>query len=157
MRRKDREVTDPERIEQVIADSHCCRIGFDDDGEVYIVPLSFGYVRAEDGCYTFYFHGADKGRKIDLIRKNPKVGFELDTNYELHPSDIASQCTAAFQSVIGTGTVSFVAEPEEKREGLLRIMRHYTGKDEWEFPEKMFDAVCVFKLVTEKLSCKVHL
>ncbi len=157
MRRKDREVTDPARIEQIIADSHCCRIGFDDDGEVYIVPLSFGYARGADDSYTFYFHGAAKGRKIDLIRKNPRIGFELDTNYELHPSDVASECTAAFQSVIGTGTVSFVTEPEEKRAGLLRIMRHYTGKDDWTFPEKMFETVCVFKLVTDKLSCKLHL
>lgn len=156
MRRKDREIMDPNRIEQIIADSHCCRIGFNDDGEVYIVPLSFGYTRGEDGGYTFYFHGAGEGRKIDLIRKNPKVGFELDTNYELHPSKTASSCTAAFQSIIGNGTVSLVTEPEEKREGLQRIMQHYTDRADWEFPEKMFRTVCVFKLVTEKLSCKVH-
>lgn len=156
MRRKDREITDPDKIEQIIAGSHCCRLGFSDGGDVYIVPLSFGYVRGGDG-YTFYFHGADEGRKIDLIKKNPKVGFELDTNYELHPSETASSCTAAFQSVIGTGTVSFVTDPQEKREGLLQIMRKYTGREDWIFPEKMFEKVCVFRLVTEKLSCKEHL
>ena len=42
MRRKDREVTDPERIDAIIA-LHCCRLGFYDNGEIYIVPLDFGY------------------------------------------------------------------------------------------------------------------
>ena len=44
MRRKDREVTDEARIDEIISRCTCCRIGFNDSGEVYIVPLNFGYV-----------------------------------------------------------------------------------------------------------------
>lgn len=60
MRRKDREITDPERIRDIVERCACCRIGFYDNGEVYIVPLNFGYEIGEHG-YVFYFHGAAEG------------------------------------------------------------------------------------------------
>lgn len=156
MRRKDREITDEHKIEKIIASCHCCRLGFNDKGQVYIVPLNFGYV-LDEGKYVFYFHGAKEGRKMDLIKSNPQVGFELDTNYKLNEAETACQYSARFQSVIGNGAVSIVEEPEEKKKGLLSIMKQSTGKEEWQFSEQMLNAVCVFKLAVETLSCKEHL
>ncbi len=155
MRRKDREVTDFMKIENIISRCTCCRIGFYDDGEVYIVPLNFGY-EAKGDTYTFYFHGAQEGRKIDLIQNNPVVGFEMDTNYALNEADIACGYSARFQSVIGTGVVSIVSEINEKRRGLSLLMEHNTGKRNWDFNENMFNAVTVFKLEVTKMSCKEH-
>lgn len=158
MRRKDREVTDPMKIADIISRCTCCRVGFFDGGEVYIVPLNFGYQFKDNAC-TLYFHGAKEGRKIDLIRKNPEVGFEMDTDlavYALGESETACDYTACFQSIIGSGTVSLVSEPEEKRLGLSLLMEHNTGKREWRYHEKMVDAVAVFKLEVTKLSCKEH-
>ena len=155
MRRKDREITDPARIADIISRCTCLRIGFHDDGEVYIVPLNFGY-EARDNTYVFYFHGAKEGRKIDLIQKSPNVGFEMDTNYALNASDIACGCSARFQSIIGNGVVRILPDPEEKKLGLSLLMEHNTGKREWSFDEKMVDAVTVFKLAVTKMSCKEH-
>ena len=155
MRRKDREVTDPKRIADVISRCSCCRIGFYDDGEVYIVPLNFGY-EIKDDTYIFYFHGAKEGRKIDLIQKNPHVGFEMDTDYALNEADMACGYSARFQSIIGNGIVSIVSELEEKKRELSLLMEHNTGKREWNFDEKMLNAVAVFKLVVSKMSCKEH-
>lgn len=158
MRRKDREVTDPMKIEDVISRCSCCRIGFYDEGEVYIVPLSFGYEKRESG-YIFYFHGAKAGRKVDLIHKNPKVGFEMDTDsrvYTTKGSDIACSYTTRFQSIIGNGIMSIVSESAEKRLGLSLLVEHNAGKQEWTFDEKMVDAVAVFKLEVTKMSCKIH-
>ena len=42
MRRKDRDVTDRQRIQEIIRSCYCCRIGFIDNGFVYIVPMNFG-------------------------------------------------------------------------------------------------------------------
>ena len=156
MRRKDREITDPVKIADIISRCTCCRIGFCDDGEVYIVPLNFGY-EIKDNSYTFYFHGAKDGRKIDLIRKNPKVGFEMDTDLAVYVRgefEAACDYTARFQSVIGNGVLSIVSEPEEKKLGLSLLMEHNTGKREWSFHEKMLEAVAVFKLEVTKLRCK---
>ena len=158
MRRKDREVTDAVRIADIISRCTCLRIGFQDDGEVYIVPLNFGYVSRDD-TYVFYFHGAKEGRKIDLIRKSPKVGFEMDTDfavYAMNGADVACGHTARFQSIVGNGSMSIVSEIEEKKQGLLLIMEHNTGKQEWNFDEKMVNAVEVFKLEVENMSCKEH-
>lgn len=158
MRRKDREVTDSVRIADIISRCTCLRIGFQDDGEVYIVPLNFGYA-VKDEAYVFYFHGAKEGRKMDLIRKSPRVGFEMDTDFTVYTrndSDIACSYTARFQSVIGNGTVSMVSDIEEKKLGLSLIMEHNTGKQKWNFDEKMVDAAAVFKLEVTKMSCKEH-
>ena len=156
MRRKDREVTDPTKIEDIIKRCICCRLGFNDNGRVYIVPLNFGYEQKE-GRYTFYFHGAQKGRKMDLIRCSPNVGFEMDTHYKLNTGDEACEYSARFQSVIGNGVVSIVDDQAEKRRGLDLIMEYNTGKKHWDYPEPMMREVAIFKLEVEELSCKEHL
>lgn len=153
MRRKDREVTCPERIEEIIKSSSCCRVGFSDNGEIYIVPLSFGYERANDR-YTLYFHGATEGRKMELAKKSPRVGFEMDCGGTIAPASQACKFSASFQSVIGNGIICSVTSLSEKTHGLSLIMEHYTGATEWDFPEKMLDAMAVLKLEVESLSCK---
>ncbi len=155
MRRTDREVTNPEKINEIIRACSCCRLGFYDGHEVYIVPLSFGFEEA-DGRRIFYFHGAKKGRKIDLMASHPSVGFELDTNFAIHPGENACSYSARFQSVIGTGRVSLLEDPEEKRHGLQLIMRQNSGRDGWEFPDLALAGVAVFRLEVESISCKEH-
>lgn len=161
MRRKDREITDKEMIGSVIERSHCCRLGFCDNGQVYIVPLSFGYVQ-KDGKDIFYFHGALQGRKIDLIRQCETVGFEMDTDYKLNEAENACDYSARFQSIIGHGYISLVDDEQEKCFGLCAIMEHYTDKRElsekskWKFDDKMLRAVNVFKVEVISMSCKAH-
>lgn len=153
MRRKDREVTDPGRIREIISACQCCRIGLCDQGRAYIVPLNFGYTE-KDGRYTFYFHSAKEGRKISLIAQNGYAAFEMDRAHQLIHGEIACKYSARYQCVMGGGRISFVEDPAEKRTGLTAIMRQTTGKDQWEFEEKMLGVVCVFKLEAEELSCK---
>ena len=155
MRRQERETKDREAIARIITSCACMRLGFQDNGQVYIVPLNFGYVPSQ-GRDTFYFHGAKEGRKMDLIRKNPCVGFEMDTNVSLKEWKAACGHSTYFQSIIGTGVVSMVEDPEEKRRGLLAIMKQNTGRSGWDLPDAAVDEVCVFKLAVEQLSCKEH-
>ena len=156
MRRKDREVTDLNKICDILDRCHCCRVGFNDQGQVYIVPLNFGYVQSE-GKFTFYFHGAQAGRKYDLIQSSPTVGFELDTDYKLNEGDMACDYSARFQSIIGTGVISMVTEREQKIAGLNHVMKQSTGKGDWQYDERMLNAVAVFKLEVTELACKEHL
>ena len=86
----------------------------------------------------------------------PSVGFELDVNYALVEGEEACRHTARFQSVIGTGRVSFVEEASQKEAALQALMLHNTGKDGWTFSGAMLDSVRVFKLEVETLSCKEH-
>lgn len=153
MRRSDREVTDPARIRAVIHACPCCRLGFWDGAQVYIVPLSFGYEEIE-GRRLFYFHSATEGRKIDLIRAGGPVGFELDANYEVRPGETACHYSAAFESVIGAGRATLLTDPAQRAHALACIMAHYTGRADWTFPESQ--RVAVLQLEVETLCCKIH-
>ena len=153
MRRQEREITDAGKLTAVLESCQCCRVGFADGGQAYIVPLNFGYVEAE-GQYTFYFHSAKEGRKMELIRKSPSAGFEMDTDYALKTASSACGHSAYFRSIIGNGKVSIVEDREEKKLGLQQIMEHTTGKSEWEFADKMLDAVCVWKLSVNEMTGK---
>ena len=156
MRRRDREITDNEKIKEIIKACDCCRLGLNDNGKVYIVPLNFGFTE-ENEKYTFYFHGAKTGRKLDIIKQNNYAGFELDTNHEIYTKgDKACDYTARFQSIIGNGKVTIIENSDEKIKALLELMKHNTGKSEWEFDERMIKAVTVFKLEVEEMSCKEH-
>ena len=97
-----------------------------------------------------------EGRKIELIKTGKTVGFELDTNYELHKADNPCAYSARFQSIIGTGNISFLTNNEDKVYALSQIMFHNTGKKEWQFATKMLDTVTVFKLNVKEMSCKSH-
>lgn len=155
MRRKDREVTDAVKIREIVENCTCCRLGFCDEGRAYIVPLNFGYTE-ENGRYTLYFHSAGEGRKIDLIARTHFAGFEMDTNYKLNEAETACEHSARFQSVIGSGSVTFLETKEEKTEALRQIMRHTTVKSDWKFDEHMLKLVCCFKLEVEEMACKEH-
>ncbi len=155
MRRSDSEITDYKQILEIIEKCECCRIGFYDGNEVYIVPLNFGYEFKEDKL-TLYFHGAKEGRKIDLITNVASVGFEMDTNYKLNEGETACSHSARFDSVIGNGTISIIESVSEKNFALAKLMLKATHKVDWDFTESMLNQVCVFKIEVTKLSCKSH-
>ncbi|MBP1534778.1 MAG: pyridoxamine 5'-phosphate oxidase family protein [Ruminococcus sp.] len=153
MRRKDREITDSAAIESFIAGEQIIRVAFYDEGEIYIVPLNYGYIN-ENGKYSFYFHGAKAGRKYGLAKASPKVGFEIDGNYQLLEADKACDYSARFESVIGTGTLTLVEDREEKVKGLDALMAQTSRKGGWEYNDAMLNAVAVFRLDVDKLTCK---
>ena len=153
MRRSDREITDPSLIEEFIAGEKMIRIAFYDAGDIYIVPVNYGYTN-NDGRYTFYFHGAKAGRKYGLAKSSPDVGFEIDGRYELMPAETACDFSAHFMSVIGTGRLTLIEDKAEKTDALTAVMKQSTERSEWSFDEKMLEAVAVFRLEADKLSCK---
>lgn len=153
MRRSDREITDKSTIEEFIQKEQIIRIAFYDEGGIYIVPVNYGF-RKEGDSYAFFFHGARAGRKYELTKASPKVGFEIDGKYELLEAEIACDFSAKFQSVVGTGTLSLVEEKEEKIIGLNCLMKQTTNKTEWEYSDAMLNGVAVFRLDVEKMSCK---
>lgn len=153
MRRNDREITDQKAIEAFISGEAILRVAFYDQGEIYIVPVNYGYLIA-DGRYSFYFHGACAGRKFELAGTEPSVGFEIDGRYKLLEGETACRYFAAFQSVTGTGKLHLVEEREEKRRGLDTVMRQATKKADWDYDDKVLERTAVFRLDVEKMSCK---
>ena len=155
MRRKDREITDYQKILQIVSSCDCCRIGLVDGGEPYIVPLNFGW-EDRDGRLVLYFHSAAEGRKIDLIPRQSLAAFEMDTSHRLSPGGTACQFSYLYQCVMGKGRIEILREPAEKIYGLQKIMAHYTDKTDWDFPAATLDRIAVLRLEVCELSCKEH-
>ena len=153
MRRKDREVTNKTAIEEFVAGEQILRIAFYDEGDLYIVPVNYGYIYDNDQ-YSFFFHGAKAGRKYELTKSNPLVGFEIDGKYRLLEGEAACDYSAAFQSVTGTGILRLIESDEEKKIGLNALMKQSTKKNGWSYDEKMLHGTAVFRLDVQKMSCK---
>lgn len=153
MRRNDREVTDKAQIRTFIEHEKILRVGFCDEGEIYIVPVNYGF-ECEAGEYIFYFHGAKAGRKYELAKASPEVGFEIDGAYKLLPAETACGYSAKFQSVIGTGRLTLIEDKGQKISALEKIMVQATGKSGWKYSEEAPAETAVFALKAEKLTCK---
>ena len=156
MRRQNRQVTDFNEIKKIVMDGKVARLGMNDEGKVYIVPMNYGAECGEDGSIAFYFHCAKVGRKIDILKNNPEVCLELDGRHELAEGETPCDYSYYFESLIGNGTVQFIEDKEEKIEALKLIMKHQTGKDFAEFDEKWVCAVMILKVNLSDYEVKRH-
>lgn len=148
MRRKEKEITNKEDIEKFLLESKICRLAMVDGDKPYMVPMNFGY---RDG--HLYFHSAKQGRKIDVIRKNPNVCFEVDQLIRFKKAKIACDWGAEYKSVIGSGRAEFLNTPDEKTQALKVIMSQYSDK-EFEFSEDMLDKTLVIKVTVDQMTGK---
>lgn len=151
MRRKDREITDFDEIVNIIRSCDVCRLAFNDDEYPYIVPLNFG-LKIDGDKVELYFHCANQGTKLDLIRANNKASFEMDCNHNFILYDERMSCTMGYESVVGNGYVEFV-EDEDKFEALKILMNQYHAEN-FVFNTKMMPATTVFKLVVSEMKGK---
>lgn len=156
MRRQERAVTDWKRVLEVVQNCDCCPVAFNEADGPYIVPMNFGFEAGPGERLTLYFHGASAGKKLELIRANPSVGFEMDTGHGLISGIQACSCSFLYQSVMGKGKMEIVSDLEEKKHGLAVLMRHYLGEKEWIFPSEVVEKTMVFRLEGKEWSCKEH-
>jgi nitroimidazol reductase NimA-like FMN-containing flavoprotein (pyridoxamine 5'-phosphate oxidase superfamily) len=148
MRKANREIKDRDGILAVIKDSDVCRIGIYADGEVYIVPMNFGYSLSDDRRLTLYFHCANEGRKLDMIAKNPQVCFEMDTNHRFIPGEDDKACSATmtYISLIGNGYIEILTDKDERINALTQIMQHYSEEEHFEFDAEALKQTTVLRL-----------
>ncbi len=139
MRRKEKEITAPQAINNIIQGVKFCHLGFADKAEPYIVPVTFGY---EDN--HIYFHSAPAGRKVDLIKENNRVCFNIVT--DVQPVDLNPKtCSMKYKSVTGIGTAHILTNPAEKIRGLKVIMRQSLGYER-DFPLEKLDSTLVVRI-----------
>jgi nitroimidazol reductase NimA-like FMN-containing flavoprotein (pyridoxamine 5'-phosphate oxidase superfamily) len=168
VKRKDREITDRAEIDAILNEAMVCRIGLADENGPYIVPVSFGY---EDGA--IYVHSApeasknrsgsspasslteSEGKKITMIRKDPRCCFEVDSCDGIIRGERACSWGMRYHSVIGYGRAAILSDPEEKRFGLNAIMRHYGGGAH-AFTDGDLENVTVIRIAVESMTGKKH-
>lgn len=151
MRRQDRAVTDFDALLDIIRRCDVCRLAIPDEPLPYLIPLNFG-AELVDGTLYLYFHSAQEGTKLELLRQHPRVSFEMDCGHELVLNDEKMYCTMAYQSVIGQGTVEFCSDLE-KVHGLDVIMGHYHAED-FNYSHAAVPRTAVLRLKVESMTGK---
>ena len=146
--RREREITDNEKITEILEKENIVHIGLVNDDEPYVVPMNYGFTM-EDGKLTLYLHGATEGKKLDLMRANPKVFFSIESDVTPFSGSVACQYGTSYSSVMGKGIAEILENPEDKMTGLSIFMKSQTNLD-FEFNERMVSAVAVIKIdITE--------
>lgn len=150
MRRKDREITNKAEMEAVLKKAFVCHLGLSDGDQPYVVPMNYGY---EDG--HIYLHGADEGRKIEILKKNKKVCFEMETFQAeiIKGGDQPCDWGTAFRSVIGFGTAELLNTSEEKSRGLGIILKAHDDRN-FSFPEEMLKMTAVIDITIQEMTGK---
>ena len=148
MRRSEKAVTDPAEQEQIIRAGKVCRLAIHAKPAPYIVPLNYGF---RDG--VLYFHSAPEGRKIDLLRQNPLVGFEISLDLGIVAGENACNWGARYRSAIGHGRIEFIEDLEEKRQALDAIMAQYT-EGEFSYPDAAINGTCIYRLLIAEMTGK---
>ena len=150
--RREREVTDPAQILDILNRAQIVHIAMVDGDEPYVIPMNYGFTM-EEGKLTLYLHGAKKGRKLDVLQVNPKVFFSLECDVQPFEGDIACRYGTAYSSVLGAGVAHIIDDPAVKCEGLSIIMKTQTGRD-FSFDENMASIVSVIRIDVDYYTAK---
>jgi uncharacterized protein len=150
---KNRTLGSQQEIDEIIKKCQVCHIAMaDQDGNPYVLPMNFGYRNG-----IIYLHSSQHGKKIDILRANPRICIAFSTDYNLRyqHEDVACSYSMKYRSVLAYGKVEFVEDPEEKILHLGIVMSQYTGR-EFKFNAPAVREVCCYKVVVERFEGRVY-
>ncbi len=150
--RREKLITDTETVAQILNKAKVLHLGLVDGDEPYVVPMNYGHT-FEDGKLTIWLHGARSGRKYDLIRKNPKVFFEMECDIVPFEGEVACKYGISYLSLMGRGIATIVEDIEEKKTALSHLMKTQTEKD-FEFNDKMASVVGIIRIDVSDYTAK---
>ena len=159
------QIKSKEKVIEFLNSEHVGRIAtLDENGFPQVIPMNFVFINE-----AIYMHSHTKGEKLDNIRHNNKVGFEVDRELEFLPSYFedpkdASLADTLYISVVIKGKGIIVEDRNEKTLALNALMRKYQPEGKYEplTPDRgVIDAVAIIKvtpnLMTGKYKIGQHL
>ena len=149
MRKTNQEIKDHSITEEILASSIICRIAMTDGNRPYLLPFNYGY---KNKC--IYIHSALEGKKLDVLRLNNSVCFEIDHKVQIIEDKKACKWTTVYRSVVGYGTVDILEGLEEKEKGLKIIMSQHGAAEQTDFEPSNIDRMLILKLKISELSTK---
>ncbi len=152
MTRRERQIFDIHKILEILKKSKVVHIGMVDGDEPYVVPMNYGYTY-ENEKLTLWLHGATTGRKLDVIRKNPKVFFEMECDLIPFEGDVACKYGLSYSSLMGKGIATIIEDSEEKQKALSLLMKTQVDMD-FQFNEKLASVVGIIKIEVSEFTAK---
>lgn len=150
---KNRVITLKEEIERIILSCEVCNLAMvDQENKPYVIPMNFGYKQD-----VIYLHSSQNGKKVDILKNNPKVAVSFSTGHELRwqSEKVACSYSMKYKSVLASGNVEFVEDREEKIAALDVIMENY-AKQSFKYSEPSLKEVLVFKVLVNKLEGRAY-
>ncbi len=148
MRRSDKEIKDDHIIQDILSKSEVCRIAMVDGTEPYIVPLNYAHSNN-----MLFIHSAPEGRKIEVLKRDGRVCFEIEYGSEVLMGNPPCKGTAKFRSLIGYGRIEIATDTATKKLGLDLLSAKY-GNIAGEYDKESFDKVVMLVLIIDKISGK---
>lgn len=146
-------ITDQNEIDEIINKCQVCYVSMVDENNLpYVVPFNFGYNNG-----VVFLHSAQKGLKIDILKKNPAVCIAFTTDHQLRYQSEKMACSYSmkYRSVLAFGKVEFFDDMDQKVELLNTVMSHYTNRDFTYSPPSLRE-VCTYKVKVEKFTAKIY-
>ena len=150
--KRERQVTDPQQILHILDTGKVLHLGMAVDNEPYVVPMNYGY-QMEDGKLVLYLHSAVQGKKLDMLRANSKVFFEIDCDLMPFEGRVPCQYGLVYSSIMGRGTARIVDDVEEKKQAMTILMKTQTGKD-FTFEDRLVSIVAVIRIDVAEYTAK---
>jgi nitroimidazol reductase NimA-like FMN-containing flavoprotein (pyridoxamine 5'-phosphate oxidase superfamily) len=138
----DKAITNPSEMKQLLMTVPYVTLAMSKDNIPYLVTLSHGYNPEKN---EVYFHSANEGKKLEIVKENPRVWGQgiIDLGYH------QGECNHHYASVMFSGEVSFIEDRDEKWD----ILAGMTRKLE-EDPERLIEArnhTTVMKTIVGKI------
>jgi len=152
MTKRERQITDQHQIIDILNRAKVLHLGLCVDNEPYVVPMNYGYTM-EGEKLVVYLHSAVRGKKLDMIKANPKVFFEIDCDVVPFEGVMPCQYGVTYSSIMGRGTAQIVEDVEEKMKAMSVLMQTQTGK-EFSFNERLVSIVAVIRIDVEEYTAK---
>ena len=152
MRKSDREIKSKEEIIDIIKRCDVISLAFNNGDYPYILPLNFGFEVKNDKV-IFYLHSALEGTKVDIMKKDNRASFEMDTKHELQYYEEKGYCTMSYESIIGRGRIRILPE-DEKMNALKKLMGHYHKSEDTYFNPAAISRTLVYSLEVEEMTAK---
>ena len=121
------------------------------DGCPYLTPVHFVWMDAK-----IYIHGLRVGQKIDFLKVNPKVGFDVfRMNGLIHDPELPCDTNTDYQSVIMLGTANLIDDEILKIKVLDEVVKKYTPQHAGKtFPPAMLKATGVIEINPSEITGK---
>jgi len=152
------EIKSKEKIKEFLNQEHTGHISsIDKNGYPQIIPMNFVYL--DD---AIYMHSHTKGEKLENIRQNQKVGFEVDRELEFLPSYFedpqdASLADTLYISVVIKGIGKIIDDRSEKTRALNGLIKKYQPEGGYEpirQDMEVLDEVAIIKVTPESIRGK---
>ncbi len=150
--RREKLITDIETVSQILNKSKILHLGLVDGDEPYVIPMNYGHT-IEGDKITIWLHGAKSGRKYDIIKKNPKVFFEMECDIEPFEGEVACKYGISYSSLMGKGIATIVEDIEEKKVALSILMQTQTEKN-FQFNDKLASVVGIIRIDVSDYTAK---